>query len=65
MSATLTSSERYWLGRLSMALALTDRYPEASRQALREYIRSSVITAEQRDRLREELADGARHHRRK
>ena len=61
MSAVLTQTERYWLGRLSMALAMAHAFPEAAKRCVQDYMRSNVCTDEQRDRLRKELRSGNRH----
>lgn len=45
----------FWLGRLSMALAVAPRHPDVARDVLKEFVRSPVPTGELKGMLKEEM----------
>ena len=49
------SSDGYWLGALSMALALVDRHPPVAKDTLKEFLRSDKPSAELAEMLRKEM----------
>ena len=48
-------SAHYWCGRLGMAVAVAQKAPQTAREALEEYLRSPVVSAEVRNMIRAEL----------
>lgn len=48
------SSPYFWLGRLSMALAVAPRHPHVAQDTLKEFIRSPVPSPELKNLLRKE-----------
>lgn len=56
----LHESDPYWIGRLSMAVAVAPKAPGAARAALEEFLRSPKPSSELRAMLREELKSNRR-----
>lgn len=56
----LRESDPYWLGRLSMAVAVAPKAPAAAREALEEFLKSPKPSSELRAMLRAELKSNAR-----
>ena len=55
VTAELKSTDGYWLGALSMALALVDRHPPVAKDTLKEFLRSDKPSAELAEMLRKEM----------
>ena len=53
-------SDNFWLGRLSMAVAVAPRAPRAAREALEEFLKSPKPSSELRAMLRAELKSNGR-----
>lgn len=45
----------YWLGRLSMAVAVAPKHPDVARDVLKEFVRSPVPTPELKGMLKEAM----------
>ena len=54
-NGSLKSTDGYWLGALSMALALVDKHPPVAKDTLKEFLRSDKPSPELADMLRREM----------
>jgi len=50
-----THSDPFWIGKLSMALALVDRHPPVAKDTLKEFLRSDKPSPELAEMIRKEM----------
>ena len=50
-----THSDPFWIGKLSMALALVDKHPPVAKDTLKEFLRSDKPSAELAEMLKREM----------
>ena len=50
-----TQSDPFWIGKLSMALALVDRHPPVAKDTLKEFLRSDKPSPELAEMIRREM----------
>ena len=48
-------SDPYWIGRLGMAVAVSQKAPESAREALEEFLRHGTGSRELKSMIREEM----------
>ena len=48
-------SDPFWIGKLSMALALVDRHPPVAKDTLKEFLRSDKPSPELAEMIRKEM----------